>query len=82
MNKNIKEIAEQAWVFANNQYDVPKPHIVRFQEKFAELIIQECLFEIESVSTGGYGRGTYDTGYDAGLEQAAKTIKEHFGIKE
>jgi hypothetical protein len=51
-------------------------------ERFVELVVKECLFEIESVSTGDYGRSTYDAGYDAGLVQASKTIKEHFGIKE
>lgn len=41
MNNRIRQLAEQAWQWANNQVDIPKPQIVRFEEKFAELIVEE-----------------------------------------
>lgn len=41
-NRIVEKIAKQAWVWANNQLDHPEPQIVRFQHKFAELIIEEC----------------------------------------
>ena len=66
MNERIRELAEQAFNEANNgsinNIKIPK----EFVEKFAELIVREC---IEIV----------DSGYLIG---PANQIKQHFGVEE
>ena len=52
-----------------------------YNKRFAELIVKECINEIDSVTTGDHGRDEWDDGYDAGLSQASETIKEHFGVE-
>ena len=66
MNEQIQQLAEQAFNEANNgnidNIKIPK----EFVEKFAELIVREC---IEIV----------DSGYLIG---PANQIKQHFGVEE
>lgn len=52
-----------------------------YSEKLAELIVQECLTQIDSVNSLDYQRDNWDKGYNKGLQQAEEAIKEHFGIK-
>jgi hypothetical protein len=81
MNKDIiKELAEEAMVETN--HEMGGKYFVFSKVKFAELIIRNCCEEIDSVSTGDYGHGEYDKGYDDGLRQAIITIKEYFGVKD
>lgn len=68
MNTRIKELAEQASLYAASDnssmsFDVWKK---RYTEKFAELIIKECV----------------DVTFDYDVEEAGEVIKEHFGVKE
>ena len=80
MNERIKQMAEQADNFADDKIQMPGEyhpdwHDVR-DEKFAELIVQECM---EQASIGnGHGNNQWDRA----LTFAAKNIKEHFGVKE
>jgi hypothetical protein len=74
MNEQLKLLAQQAGFITYT------PTIKAMLEKYGQLVIRECLSEVESVSTGDYGRDEWDDGYDAGLSQASETIKEHFGI--
>jgi hypothetical protein len=91
MNKNIKELAEQAWVFANNQYDVPKPQIMRFQEKFAELIVKECItmcveakddYFKHRIATFDFGEKNIYAEGEAASDVIKRKIKKHFGVKK
>lgn len=52
-----------------------------WEEKFVELIVQECIREIDSNNIIDYETDDWDSGYDAGISQSIKTINEHFGIK-
>jgi len=82
MNERIKELAIQADIkfleFHGKEYCEAW---VEQQEKFAELIVRECIAEIESVKVDEYGTDVYDIGYDDGLTQSVETIKEHFGVE-
>jgi hypothetical protein len=71
MNKNLEELAKQAWVWANNQIDVPEPQIVRFQKKFAELIIKECARISDESDDTWTGQGA----------ASADAFKTYFGVK-
>jgi hypothetical protein len=53
MNERIQELAEQARQYANSMYpsglDIPKWGPA-YHEKFAELIVQECMIICEDVA--------------------------------
>ena len=78
MNQRIKELFLQAGFH---------PPVVKRMgdeykfEKFAELIVKECLEQIYTVTIDN-PTDDWDQGYDSGLYQAAETIKEHFGVEE
>ena len=68
MNERIKELAEQAgWDNHHSKFDTRI-------EKFAELIVKECLDQC-------YDRGMNDELY-AGQLKAASYIEQHFGVEE
>ena len=74
MNKRIRELAEQS------RKHFPKTESsgefwVFNEQKFAELIVQECcdVLQNEDIRHGGYG---YNQGF------LHKKIKEHFGVEE
>jgi|DEB19_MinimDraft_2_1074335.scaffolds.fasta_scaffold32887_4 hypothetical protein len=74
MNERIKLLAEQARVFAVQTVDVEckgsldEALDAAFEEKFAELIVQECARIAEE--------------NDLGIDIVSTRIKEHFGVEE
>lgn len=82
MNKRIQALAEQAIdYFCDNE----KSKIMdeKVLENFAELILRECISQIEEVAeikVGHAGR-EYTQGFLDGMFVAASTIEEHFGIE-
>ena len=72
MNERIEQLAEQCWVHTNEPLFAAKsPHWEFDRQKFAELIVQECI----------------DTVSDCSIEyctrpQIVSEIKEHFGVEE
>jgi hypothetical protein len=74
MNENLKKLLEQASIYAFDSRFVPgdNPRHVAdvMQEKFAELIVQECA----SVAAKNQAE---DMDWDI-----AEIIKEHFGVEE
>ena len=84
MNERIRELAEQAGLeFDNDLALEPEPIYYTTQkdlEKFAELIVRECL-DIASEVRGEPATDThYVIGYDRACEKMISGIKEHFGI--
>jgi hypothetical protein len=83
MNEKIKELALKAGEYVNSVYTPPvrsktpgkiweDGHVgwnEQFQEKFAQLIVKECLAKIYYNENGP-------------AYEAAGRIKEHFGVKE
>ena len=67
MNERIRELAEQAMTYVTHN---PKANKLNsgdmFDEKFAELIVRECMSEL------------YIHGYD----DARTQIKQYFGVEE
>ena len=74
MNERIKELAEQAGMRSPDLFKLTVSHMsIGTLEKFAELIIQDCIDCVD-----GYTKPrTFGTHYDA-VEQ----IKSNFGIEE
>lgn len=77
MNERIKELAVAAAPVNSNiphsEWNIPK----EFIEKFAELIVKECLSVVYDPDGTDYG-SIHDIVY-ADIESR---IKEHFGVKE
>jgi hypothetical protein len=90
MNERIKELAEQADEYADNKIQMPGEyhpdwHDTR-DEKFAELIVKECVAQIQPMwnqvkevgAPPGYDYDTFDLAYN----DCMNAIKEHFGVEE
>ena len=85
MNKRIKELAREAGLLVYNPEGVPTK-----LEKFAELIIRECVNVMLNtdeqkfvVETEGWELGGANhNAWDRGMLDAVATVKEHFGVKE
>ena len=81
MNERINELFEQALKEFNeeNKYAtiiVPNP----LKEKFAELIVRECVSTVENLSPGYQDyRNQIE---DAFRRDCVEQIKEHFGVEE
>ena len=77
MNERIKQLAEQAgWDNHHSKFDTRI-------EKFATLIIQECIDKIETyripVGNSAAGEMACEWTYDA-LKEIRDEIKENFGV--
>jgi hypothetical protein len=74
MNKRIKELSKQAWEWAEQQEykDATQEFSDMLEQKFAELIIQECAGKVDNIL-----REKKDGGGTMGDE-----IREHFGVEE
>ena len=87
--QKIKELKEQSYI-EEVEYDIYRGHAPYYvnvfsEEKFAELIIQECINKIESyrIPCGNSPSGELacEYTYDA-LKSIRDDIKETFGVKE
>ena len=96
MNERIQELAEQAGEYVNEVYIPPvrsktpgkiweDGHVdwhTQFNQKFAELIIQECANVITDDDLAkDCGTFMMDS-YAKGMRYSAHLIKEHFGVEE
>jgi len=86
MNKRIKELAEQArdWGYAEHSGYTAQ---LLFEQKFAELIVKECLEELRYtvLDTQELRRDKstdYQVGWEDGMFDAGETIKNIFGVEE
>ena len=81
MNERIRELAIKAG--AGEWGDSVVPAMMDTQ-KFAELIVQECIKTIEYRAPGQMGEvgKGWTNGYDDGLKTGAWLLKEHFGVEE
>ncbi len=97
MNERIKLLSKQAGDYVNETYTGPvrsktpgkiweDGHVgwhTQFNEKFAELIVRECLDIASEVRGDEPAAAThYVIGYDRACEKMISGIKQHFGVKE
>jgi Na+-transporting NADH:ubiquinone oxidoreductase subunit NqrD len=98
MNERIKELAEQAGckVMDDGEWYIPSAtgleKIVYTKgiglEKFAELIVKECIQVSEAHAKDLESQPTdplleaYEDGVVNGIYEATEAIKEHFGVEE
>ena len=79
MNERIKELAEQAEIYAGELIDEGADYNQYpryYTEKFAELIVRECIWALwtEECRTSDLASEEYTRG--------SNKIKEHFGVEE
>jgi len=84
MNEKIKQLAEQA---TRNVESANSYHSLVFdKEKFAELIIRECVGIVEDYGLSLVGGDENYLGETLNLsirvQEAGNKIKEHFGVEE
>jgi hypothetical protein len=84
MNQRLKELAKQADEYASQfahlgAIDHPS-HIDKFNQKFAELIVQECATIIDDIPSSPLC--SWSDGYYEGCRDSAKQIKQHFGVEQ
>ena len=98
MNQRIKQLSKQAGDYVNETYTGPvrsktpgkiweDGHIgwhTQFNQKFAELIVKECIEKIETheipVGNSAAGEMACEWTY-AALKEIRDEIKEHFGVE-
>jgi hypothetical protein len=82
MNERIKELAEQAGaVFekTNGLNDCPEDSLVGDEiEKFAELIVKECLEQIDKIRDGH--KADDENEQALGASWAGYAVAQHFGV--
>ena len=92
MNKRIEELIVQAGDYVNKTYTGPVPatfagYLVRyededcdkwklFSEKFAELIVQECISTVQKRYMGDNNRE------DMEVRRCVADMKKHFGVEK
>jgi len=85
MNERIRELwikaAESTAAFPSGQNNSWETQ-VNFLDKFAELIVRECMNVAVYKSDGMMFTADIAGHRAAGREIAAKMIKEHFGVEE
>jgi len=83
MNERIRELKQQAidyaWSFRNEKALGCLDNI--FNEKFAELIVADCIALADKYAAGGAG-SEFDVGYISCAETLSQEIKQQFGVEE
>ena len=83
MNERIKELLEQAYDEAvpETWTTLSSEQLGRIYEKFAELIVEECINEVEGLQVL---QSTLDLSqhWNRAIAHTALHLKEHFGVEE
>ena len=79
MNERIKELAFAATEGSNWKPGLGNPQIQEYMEKFAELIVRECV-EICKKQEYKYWRSSEEDQWTP--IDSANAIQEHFGVEE
>ena len=85
MNERIRELINEATSFKEGLIEEKYDNEVFDKEKFAELIVGECINKIEThripVGNSAAGEMACEMTYSA-LMEIRDEIKEHFGVEE
>ena len=83
MNERIRELAREAGAMEWGDSVVPAMMDI---EKFAELIVQECVQTLIDNTPERYTNESaeedWDKGYDRAMKDCVHHIQEHFGVEE
>lgn len=76
MNERIRKLALETDAWCDQNWAGHKFYNIRWEEKFAELIVRECVSVVQQQYSGDL-----ESGYHRGLFSATEIIKEHFGVE-
>ena len=85
MNERIKQLAKKSGATVNEGFDGNKNFVYGITmspeelEKFAELIVRECINGIANDTANYEGVGMMS--YYQGVQDAVKSIRKHFGVE-
>ena len=85
MNEQIKQLLGQAYDQAvpETWTTLSSEQLGRVYEKFAELIIKECINTLETRrKTSKASPGEYGNGFKSGIAASARCLQVHFGVEE
>jgi len=88
MNERIKQLAEQATTIVDtvNSQGYSSSYANFDREKFAELIVRECITIVDEQKECLHEEQKYwhdrDYGYALAVDDASKGIKQFFGVEE
>jgi len=99
MNERIRQLAEQAWKEILDETSIDgdisttfsADEVVAFEQKFAELIVEECMTMCDTVSADylKHRKGAFDfqdkniyAEGEAACDIIKYKMKKHFGVKE
>ena len=82
MNERIRELSKQAWEWAEQQeYNDPAQEFSDIlEQKFAELIVRECMTTVLKESAWYWDENEFES--SNAIQNAARRLKEHFGVEE
>jgi hypothetical protein len=78
MNEQLKKLKEQATSYTWNGNSVTEE---LDEEKFAELIVRECINKIESQRSSGENTDQWTITRDLCYHSMMADLKEHFGVE-
>ncbi len=79
MNERIRELAVEANDQTGNKFDLNYKELDSFLEKFAELIVRECMWKIMVRKDEAIDNGWR---VDEAMSMSLSDISEHFGVQE
>ena len=84
MNERIRELIEQAGYTKGHHDEYGRLTVMpEFnKEKFAELIVRECLNRIEQNRSSGENTDSWTITRDMAFQQMKEDLREHFGVTE
>ena len=84
MNERIDKLMYHAGLTAQGCWDEMDEYDRKAIEKFAELIVKECLAhgKLTQSQTVVNGSEEYNAGREMGIEVFMNQIKKHFGVEE
>ena len=78
MNQRIRELAEQAGIsLSQKDYSYYWVESAEDIEKFAELIVAECIKEVEGLQVSDWNQN-----WNQAIAHTVLHLKEHFGVEE
>jgi hypothetical protein len=82
MNERIRELAEQAGYTKAHHDEYGRLTVMpEFnREKFAELIVRECMTTVLKESKWYWDKDEFES--SNAIQNAARRVKEHFGVEE
>ena len=85
MNERIRELHREAekWVADNFSTDELNPYEwwEKEEQKFAELIVRECIGQVEKDIEPELDDSDYAEHWNMALRSASNEIKNHFGVE-